>query len=154
MPELQAMVGMTTTVGGVSAQDGHVRHGPARPRLAHAYQPLRRVYSLSSPSLTGRFIASSRVCSTKCNTAILSKACLLWLAGGRQVAAVGLAPRASLSGGEMKPLFPLDTITLRWPSLLKRVGHCKLKSVLRKIQHSHFMWGTFIMGCGDYNSLK
>ena len=42
------MVGMTTImVGGVSAQDGHVRHGPARPRqpgLAYAYQPLRRVY--------------------------------------------------------------------------------------------------------------
>ena len=47
MPELQAMVGMTTTVGGVSAQHGHARHGPARPRqpgLAYAHQPLRRVY--------------------------------------------------------------------------------------------------------------
>ena len=90
-------------VGGVSAQHGHVRHGPAHPQqpgLAYAYQPLRRVYSPSSPSLTGRFIASSRVCSTKCNTAILSKACLLWVAGCRQVAAAGLAPRASLIGGE------------------------------------------------------
>ena len=45
------------------------------------------------------------------------------VAGGRQVAAAGLAPRALLIGGEVKPLSPLDTITLRWPLLLKRVGH-------------------------------
>ena len=47
MPELQVMVGVTTTVGGVSAQHGYVRHGPAcpqQPGLACAYQPLRRVY--------------------------------------------------------------------------------------------------------------
>ena len=41
------MVGMTTMVGGVSVQHGHMKHGPARPQqpgLAYAYQPLRRVY--------------------------------------------------------------------------------------------------------------